>query len=71
MIEIILPDPPSKFAPTVLMWSKKALMEKRAFKHIQEPDPSNYNCLPPRQVKSKSYELGAYPPNVIGEKHYE
>ena len=64
MIEFLLPDPPTKFAKEVISWGN-GIASLRSMPH------TNHNNAKPRMIKSKSYELGAYPRNVIGEKDYD
>lgn len=73
MIDLLLPNPPTKFAEYVYVWSKQDFMELRAYSiHTEKTSPDiKYNCKPSRFVKGNSFTLGAYSPNVIGTKHYD
>lgn len=62
MLNIITPPPPTKFAKTVTRYSGN--IPGRAFKGFGE-------CNPPIQIPGKSYDLGAYPRNVVGDWDFD
>ena len=66
IIDVLLPDPPTKFARYVMSHGTK----------LHNGNPYSIRMARMgrevgRMIPSKSYEHGAYPPNVIGEKHIE
>lgn len=66
MIEFLLPDPPTKFAKEVMSHGTK-LHNGNAY-NIKM---SRHGREKGKMIPSKSYLLGAYPRNVIGEKDYD
>lgn len=66
MIEVLLPDPPTKFAEYVMSHGTK--LHNGSSTSIKMSRDGREKG---KMIKSKSFDLGAYPPNVIGEKHYD
>ena len=66
MIEVLLPDPPTKFVEFVMSHGTKLHNgSSTAIKMARDGRESG------KMIKSKSFELGAYPRNCIGEKDYD
>ena len=64
MIDILLPNPPTKFAEYVVSYNGG----------ISTHHFNNYNVGTEKTKilkECKSFKLGAYPPNCISEKHYK
>jgi hypothetical protein len=64
MINLLLPDPPDKFAEFVMSHGTKLHNgSSTAIKMARDGREKG------KMIPGKSFLLGAYPPNVVGEKH--
>lgn len=67
MIEFLLPDPPTKFAPTVMSYGTNLHNDGDPHKIKM----ARHGREKGKMIPSKSFTLGAYPRNCIGEKDLE